>query len=102
MAQRQNSYARRAQQDIREAREGAKRYECAERDRIAAENVAAGNTPSDRVAARRAARANAFDALQVGDSLEPFGLAAVVAKKNAKSVRTTLGVTWTRKQLGAE
>ena len=102
MAQRQNSYARRAQQDIREAREGAKRYERAERDRIAAENVAAGNTPSALFAARRAARANAFDALQVGDSLEPFGLAAVVAKKNPKSVRTTLGVTWTRQQLGAE
>ena len=102
MAQRQNSYARRAQQDIREAREGAKRYERAERDRVAAENVAAGNTPSALFAARRAARANAFDALQVGDSLEPFGLAAVVAKKNPKSVRTTLGVTWTRKQMGVE
>ena len=102
MAQRQNSYARRAQQDIREAREGAKRYVQAERERIAAENVANGDTPAARVARRRERRANAFDALEVGDSLEHFGLAAVVAKKNAKSVRTTLGVTWTRKQLGAE
>ena len=41
-----------------------------------------------------------FDALKVGDSLECFGIAGVVAKKNAKSVVTELGSRYTLKELG--
>jgi len=102
MAQRRNSYARRAQADLREAREGARRYLAAEHEREAAEAIANGTTASDRVCRARDRAAIAFDALQAGDSLDHFGLAAVVAKKNRKSVVKTLGVRWTRKQLGAE
>lgn len=73
---------------------------------------AAGHVPSDADkkraaqqrrqearAARQLVQAQLFDSLQVGDNLEAFGLAAVVQKKNAKSVVTTLGVRWTRAQL---
>ena len=41
-----------------------------------------------------------FDALQVGDSLQPFGICAVVAKKNAKSVTTTSGTRYSLVELG--
>lgn len=41
-----------------------------------------------------------FDALQVGDSLQSFGICAVVAKKNAKSVTTTSGTRYSLKELG--
>lgn len=50
---------------------------------------------------KSAARAR-FDALQVGDSLQSFGICALVAKKNAKSVVTTTGSRWTLTELGAE
>lgn len=43
-----------------------------------------------------------FDALKEGDSLECFDICGTVAKKNAKSVVTTLGTRYTLKQLGAE
>lgn len=41
-----------------------------------------------------------FNALKVGDSLECFGIAGVVEKKNAKSVVTELGSRYTLKELG--
>lgn len=41
-----------------------------------------------------------FDALQVGDSLQAFGVCAVVAKKNAKSVTTTSGTRYSLAELG--
>lgn len=41
-----------------------------------------------------------FDALKVGDSMDVFGICAVVAKKNAKSVVTTSGTKYTTFELG--
>jgi hypothetical protein len=90
---RQNSYYRRASAQLREAREIAASMERSERARSAD-----GKEP-ERIRARLAARAEAFDALQVGDSLELFGVCAVVGKKNRKSVVTTTGTRWTRRGL---
>ena len=53
---------------------------------------------SDSFKSRNQAR---FDALQVGDSMQAFGICAVVAKKNAKSVITTSGTRYTSVELGA-
>jgi len=41
-----------------------------------------------------------FDALQTGDSLTAFGICAIVAKKNAKSVTTTSGTRYSLVELG--
>lgn len=41
-----------------------------------------------------------FDALNIGDSLQQFGICAIVAKKNAKSVITTSGTKYTLLELG--
>lgn len=98
----QNSYAQLARRQVTQAREAAQEHERNEAERHAAINEANGDTPSQRVARAKARRAELFESLKAGDSLERFGLCATVARKNRKSVTTDMGVRWTRKDLGAE
>jgi len=91
---RRNSFARQAQADMAEARQVRAEQEAAQP--VQAEAV---ETVAQRHERNRAARAERFDALQAGDSLDSFGLSATVRKKNAKSVITDSGSRWTRKEL---
>ena len=93
MAQPNNSYARRAREDMRDARRATAKLEQAERERNRDPDAKA------RRERRMQAMAEAFDMLTAGDSLELFGLSATVRKKNRKSVATSMGTRWTRKEL---
>lgn len=88
MAQRQNNWARQARKHLQDAK--------AEYQRARAERPRGSRAEVEAMIKRSAA---AFDLLEVGDSLAAFGLSAVVAKKNRKSVITTSGSRWTRYEL---
>lgn len=93
MAQRQTSYAKKGREFLTEANQA--KAEADEAERAARRQM---DAQRDRRAQQEFAEA-VFDALREGDSLECFGVAAVVKRKNAKSVVTNMGTRWTKAEL---
>ena len=96
MAIPQNSYSKEFQRNLREARQEAQRQREESRVKLDRDNA------PQRRASRKEQIKKLFDALEVGSSLQFWGIDGTVAKKNKKSIVTNMGNKYTLKELGGE